>query len=60
MQDVKEFPGGGIMLMEKMQDRGIIAATFLVKSDKSRFEDLRVENRAGHQQAEFECYGRAT
>ena len=42
VQDVKESLEEALMLMEKMQDRGIIAATFLAKSDKSRFEDLRV------------------
>ena len=42
VQDVKESLEEGLILMQKMQDRGIIAATFLAKSDKSRFEDLRV------------------
>ncbi|UPR02812.1 hypothetical protein HOP50_11g61390 [Chloropicon primus] len=42
VSDVKDSLEEGLVLMQKMQDRGIIAATFLAKSDRSKFEDLRV------------------
>ena len=42
VEDVKGSLEEALMLMQKMQDRGIIAATFLAKSDKSKFEDLKV------------------
>ncbi len=42
VDDVKESLEEGLQLMQKMQDRGIIAATFLAKSDKTKFEDLKL------------------